>query len=238
MRKYIIERFPAEGIDKYVEVFGGAGWVLFGKSPHKKEVYNDVDGELVNLFRMAKSHPGALEKETSLSLYSREEFWHQQKSSPEVLTEIQRAARMYYLIKTSFGADIRSFGCTPGKDASVIKNIEKIHGRLKKVLIENKSYERLIPAQDGPTTLFYLDPPYRGTEKCYSTSQSWTDEEHIKLRDLLGTVKGKWILSYNDDDFTRDLYAEYKIECVERSNNNGLQDGKKGRFAELIIRNY
>lgn len=84
----------------------------------------------------------------------------------------------------------------------------------------------------------YLDPPYRGTEKCYSTSQSWTDEEHIKLRDLLVTVDGRWILSYNEDDFIRELYAGYVIEAVERSNNNGLQEGRKTKYAELIIRNY
>ena len=63
LRKEIIKKFPKEEIEKYVEPFGGAAWVLFGKTPHSKEVYNDINGELVNLFRMVKYHPEALQQQ-------------------------------------------------------------------------------------------------------------------------------------------------------------------------------
>ncbi len=86
LRGEIIRRFPKDGVDKYVEPFGGAGWVLFGKEPHKREVYNDINGELVNLFRMAKHHPDALQAELDWTLNSREEFVRQRANALGVAT--------------------------------------------------------------------------------------------------------------------------------------------------------
>ncbi len=230
LRKEIIRRFPTEGIEKYVEVFGGAAWVLFDKEPHKKEVYNDFNGELVNLFRMVKCHPEALEQEIALMLVSREEFCRMRAQRPEDLTELQRAARMYYLIRASYGAKISSFGCR-GKDVSAIRDLYKVHERLKKVLIENQTFEECIQKQDGERTLLYCDPPYFETEGYYGTG--FCKKDHYRLAELLKAAKGKWILSYNDADFIRELYEGYRIDAVERSNNLS-----KGRYRELIIRNY
>lgn len=75
LRKKIMEQFP-EDFDRYIEVFGGAGWVLFGKEKHADmEVYNDLNGDLVNLFRCVKYHPDALQKELDWILVSREQFF-------------------------------------------------------------------------------------------------------------------------------------------------------------------
>ena len=73
LRKEIVSRFP-EKFNRYVEVFGGAAWVLFYKEVSKNEVYNDINGELVNLFRCVKYHPEAIEKELEFVLNSRETF--------------------------------------------------------------------------------------------------------------------------------------------------------------------
>lgn len=73
--KEIIKRFPVEGVEKYVGPFDGAACVLLGKEPHKKEVYSDINEELVNLFYMVKYHPDALQNELDLMLNSREEFF-------------------------------------------------------------------------------------------------------------------------------------------------------------------
>lgn len=235
LRKEIIKRFPAEGIEKYVEVFGGAAWVLFGKEPHEKEVYNDINGELVNLFRMVKYHPEALEREAALMLSSREEFIRKRAQRPEDLTELQRAARMYYLIQASYGAKRDTFGCK-GRDVSVIRNLYQAHERLKRVLIESQSFEESIQKQDGKKTLLYCDPPYVGAEGFYGTG--FGEKEHRRLAELLGAAKGKWILSYNDTAFIREMYAGYRIEDVERCNNLGKTKGGQGRYKELIIRNY
>lgn len=230
LRKEIIQRFPVKGIEKYVEVFGGAGWVLFGKEPHEKEVYNDINGELVNLFRMVKYHPEALEREVALMLSSREEFKRMRAQRPEDLTELQRAARMYYLVQESYGAKITSFRCE-GKDVSVIRNIHKVHERLKRVLIEKQPFEECIQKQDGKRSLLYCDPPYFKAERHYGTG--FGEREHLRLAELLRAAEGKWILSYNDVAFIMELYEGFRIEAVERSNNLG-----KGKYRELIIRNY
>ena len=101
LRKEIIKRFP-NNIGKYVEVFGGAGWVLFGKErvSTQLEVFNDIDGELINLYRCVKYHCEAVQKELELILNSREVFADaREQSGVRGLTEIQRAARFFYLIR-------------------------------------------------------------------------------------------------------------------------------------------
>lgn len=237
LRGEIIRRFPKDGVDKYVEPFGGAGWVLFGKEPHKREVYNDINGELVNLFRMAKHHPDALQAELDWQLNSREEFVRQRAANAETLTELQRAARMLYLIRVSYGAKMTSFG-GGFRDVSAVKNLREVHERLKRVLIENQSFEEIIAKHDGAGTLFYLDPPYHGTERLYRLQDGFGEDRHRRLAELLRQVKGRWILSYNDDAFVRELYRDFAVEEVQRANDLGAATGKGKVFREMIVRNF
>ena len=110
LRKRILAEFPEEGTYKrYIEVFGGAGWVLFAKDRHAEmEVYNDVNGQLVNLFRCVKYHPEELQKELDWVLMSRDIF-ESAIQKVEGLTDIQRAARFWISIKESFGGGLDSF---------------------------------------------------------------------------------------------------------------------------------
>ncbi len=240
LRKEIVNRFPEDGFKKYVEVFGGAGWVLFYKEKHaEKEVYNDINSELVNLFKNVKYHPEAVAKELELTLSAREIFNQYRVADVSQMTEIQRAARYLYLIKLSYGATVRSFGCR-ARNAVDMEALQKVKSRLDGVLIENKSFAKLIPAQDGAGTLFYCDPPYHNTEKYYDIGEDGFGEEmHILLRDTLKGIKGKFILSYNDDEFIRELYKDFAIEEVERSDNLKMTLGEAGsRYKELIIKNF
>lgn len=237
LRKIISDKFP-EKFDKYVEVFGGAGWVLFYKDKYAKtEVYNDINRDLVNLFKCVKYHPEAIEKELELSLNSRQIF-NEYKNQMDCigLTDIQRAVRYLYLIKSSYGARINTYGSKP-RDISNTEFLKDVMKRLSKVVIENKSFEKIISAYDNEGTLFYLDPPYHNTENMYDTGDFIFDEEqHIKLRDILKDIKGKFVLSYNDDEFIRELYKDFKIEGIERQNNLSLNSGS--RFKEVVITNY
>ena len=116
LRGKIVEQFPEPGTyGRYIEVFGGAGWVLFSSDSHAKmEVYNDVNGNLVNLFRCIKYHPDAVQNELQYILISREQFYDaREQIDTRGMTDIQRAARFFILIKESFGADVRSFGLRP-----------------------------------------------------------------------------------------------------------------------------
>ena len=237
LRKIISDKFP-EKFDKYVEVFGGAGWVLFYKDKYAKtEVYNDINSDLVNLFKCVKYHPEAIEKELELSLNSRQIFNEYRNQMDCIgLTDIQRAVRYLYLIKSSYGARVSTYGSKP-RDISNTEFLKDVRKRLSRVVIENKSFEKIISAYDNEGTLFYLDPPYHNTENMYDTGDFIFDEEqHIKLRDILKDIKGKFVLSYNDDEFIRELYKDFKIEGIERQNNLSLNSGS--RFKEVVITNY
>ena len=133
LRNAIISEFPnKESYNTYVEVFGGAGWVLFHKEKHAlKEIYNDINSDLVNLFKCVKYHCSELQKELNFMINSRELFnCYLSQLNSKGLTDIQRAARYYYLVKLSYGATIDTYGAVK-KDVEKIKYyIEKIQERL------------------------------------------------------------------------------------------------------------
>lgn len=237
LRKEIVKRFPEEGFTRYVEVFGGAGWVLFEKEQGKElEVFNDRDSNLINLYRCIKYHCGELQRELEWLTISREQFFDSKSQlDSQGLTDIQRAARFFHIIKVSFGSDRRTFGMNKKNLANAIEYLPLIQKRLQGVVIENKDFENLIRVYDRPGALFYLDPPYHGTEKYYEGS--FTEADHERLKAVLSSIKGRFILSYNDDTYVRELYKGYNIEEISR-NNSLAGKTKTSQFKELIIRNY
>ncbi len=238
LKNKIVKEFPEKGAyRRYVEVFGGAGWILFSSERHSEiEIYNDINGNLVNLFRCVKYHAEEVQKELELTLMSREQFYDA-RAQIEVqgLTDIQRAARFFILIKESFGSNLYSFGPKP-KDIDKAKEyLLLVSKRLKSVVIENLDFRKIINNNDRLDTLFYLDPPYYKAEDYYSVK--FTEEDHIELKKMLDSIKGKFILSYNDCDFIRELYKGKNIIEVSRENNLSSAKGEK-RYLELIIKNF
>lgn len=229
----IISVFP-EKIDRYIEVFGGGASVLFAKEKHASlEIYNDANGQLVNLFRCIKYHRGELQREISGYVNSREVFedikaWINMRG----FTDIQRAAMFYIQIKISYGADGRTYGCNKKNiSPDYLSEIEK---RLKTgagVVIEHKDFENLIKVYDRPGALFYCDPPYHKTEKYYDAE--FKNSDHERLNASLKNLKGRFVLSYNDDEYIRELYRNFDITPVTRQNSLS-----KGDYKELIIKNY
>lgn len=238
LRSEIVKRFP-EKIGRYIEVFGGAGWVLFFKDRHAEvEIYNDVNGDLVNLYRCIKYHCLELQRELNFIFNSRELFEdYKSQYDARGLTDIQRAARFFVLIKTSYGSNGRSFGCVKKDVNSMIQYLSKIQERLSNVIIENKDFQNLIKVYDKKDALIYLDPPYFGTEKYYSAQ--FKLEDHLRLKETLDNVQGKFILSYNDCEHIRELYKDYNIEEISRNHNLvGRYSDKDNVYKELLIRNY
>ncbi len=244
LRKTIAPLIPSD-IKSYVEPFGGGGWILFYKDKWANlEVYNDLDGRLVNLFRIVKYHPNALKEELNYLLGSREIF--NQYLNSEFITDIQKAVQFYFLISRSFGGCGDSFGTvrkTAGGGAKSQKNvlarIDKIHARLDKVMIENLDFEKLIKKYDFEEAFFYCDPPYT-YGKGYEVA-STTNFEHERLRNILKNIKGKFLLSYDDSPKVRKLYEDFEMICVERANgiNNIQAKTRKNKiFKELLIANY
>lgn len=237
LRNKIVDRFPQE-ISRYIEVFGGAGWVLFTRDKHANmEIYNDANGQLVNLFRCVKYHPNELCREIQgLCLTSRELFFdYKDQLKCRGMTDIQRAARFFIIIKTSYGSDCDSFRCSGVNLLNAVQKIADIQKRLNRVVIENKDFENLIHQYDRDGALFYCDPPYHTTENMYEVE--FGESDHIRLRDTLREISGKFVLSYNDDDFVRNLYRDFKVEEVQRQNNLKAKIGGYV-FKELIITNY
>lgn len=236
LRKEIIQQFPDE-YERYVEVFGGAGWILFAKEKHAKmEVFNDINGDLINLYRVVKYHPETLQKELEWMLVSREQFFDCLKqNSVRGLTDIQRAARFYCMIKQSFGASLDSFGVRARDMQKAIEYLKEVSIRLNKVIIENVDFKRLIKIYDRDQALFYCDPPYYEAEKYYP--DRFQTEDHVRLRDTLANIKGKFILSYNDCPEIRELYSKYHMIEVDRQDTLVAKTSSR-RYKELIIKNY
>lgn len=234
LRKKILAQFPSS-YDRYIEVFGGAGWVLFAEERKVDlEIYNDIDGDLVNLFRCVKYHPDALQKELEWIHTSRDMF-SDAKQDIRGLTDIQRAAKFYILIKGSFGTDLRSFGARKKDIEKAVQYLKAVSHRLRDVVIEHMDFEHLIKVYDRPGALFYIDPPYFGVEEYYKSR--FGTEDHVRLHDTLARIQGRFILSYNDCEVARDLYRDYDIMEADRHDNFTAGSSRK-RYKELIIKNY
>lgn len=226
----IISMFP-DDFSRYIEVFGGGGAVLFHGSRHAGlEVYNDRNSDLVNLFRCAKFHRAELQREISGYFNAREIFDEiQAKMALSGFTDIQRAGMFFVTARLSFGANMRTFG---GRQRNLsAESLTEVEERLKSVVIENLDFGELIKKYDCKSSLFYCDPPYSRTERYYN--ECFRHSDHERLKAILSQISGKFILSYNDSEFIRDMYRDFEIVPVERQNN--LSDGW---YKELIIKNF
>lgn len=272
LRALIYQRMPKE-FGRYIEVFGGGGWVLFGKPPDTPmEVYNDFNSDLANLFRCVKERPMALLKELNFfPLNGRDEFLVLKKylekdefnneylheelelaqnnllppqyeeikvllTENAAMNDIKRAAAFFKLIRYSYGSGCTSYGCQPFDIRKTFHLIWQGSRRLKGTVIENKDFEALIRQYDRIHAFFYCDPPYFETEGHYAVE--FRKEDHVRLRDTLAGCQGKWLVSYNDCEYIRELYAGYNIEAVSRINNLAQRYDNGCEFPELFISNY
>ena len=207
------------------------------KGSGQLEVINDRDGQIVNLFRCIKYHRKALQDELEWLISAREIFFNAMSQlHADGLTDIQRAARFFYLLKNSFGSNQKTFATSGNGVANVIEYLEQVQYRLKGVVIENRDFEPILKTYDRPDALFYLDPPYVGTEKYYEGTFGWDD--HQRLATCLRNIKGRFVLSYNDDSRIRALYDWCTITAVTRKETLSGSGKNQSEFKEIIIRNY
>jgi DNA adenine methylase len=224
----------------YVEPFAGGAQVLFRKEPSAVEVLNDIDGELVNFYRVCQSHHEEFLRCLRYVLLSRKWYQLLTNTPPDSLTDINRACRYFFLQKCSFGGRVarQNFAVHVTKPPSftprrIPEIIRAAYERLHDVLIENLPYESVLKKYDRPMTFFYLDPPYFGA-KFYRHNFCNEDFEGLKVR--LDSLKGRFLLSINDRPEIRQLFSAYKIE--ETALHYSLQKHRGRRYTELLIRNY
>jgi DNA adenine methylase len=238
LAKRVIELFPEH--TTYVEAFAGGAQVFFLKPPSKVEVLNDLDGEIVNFFRICQTHHEELLRYLRFAFVSRKYFDLLRATDPATLTDIQRAARYLYLLKNSFASLVRHpvyhwhVVQPPGFNPERLPElIENTHKRLERVQIDCLPYESVLRNYDRPTTLFFLDPPYFG-RKLYR--HNFEEADFRKLEERLGAVKGKFILTLNDVPEVRTLFHRFHIHGVELPYTAQKHAGR--RYREVLIMNF
>ena len=211
----------------YCEPFGGSAAVLLNREPSPIETYNDIDGEVVNFFRVLREQKDALIEAIALTPFSREEFEIAISEPTGELSDLERARRFYVRarqVRTGL-AQTASNGrwahCRLTSRAGMagavsrwlgsVEALPEIAQRLLRVQIENDRAIDVIRRYDSEETLFYCDPPYphssRGDRNAYRYEM--TDEEHIELAEVLKSVKGKVALSGYHCDLLDELYSDW-----------------------------
>ncbi|HAU5654016.1 TPA: DNA adenine methylase [Citrobacter freundii] len=239
LAKHILPLFPAHTC--YVEPFCGAAALYFLKEPSKTEVINDINGELVNLYRVVKHHLEEFVRQFKWALVSRQIYKWLQDTPEETLTDIQRAARFYYLQKQAFGGKVadHTFGTstTSAPRFNLLRIEEELsmaHLRLSRTLIEHLNWYQCIERYDRPHTLFYCDPPYWGTE---GYGVDFPIGNYIRMAALARSIKGKMIISVNDIPEMRQAFNGLNIQSVDISYNLKVS-GKATPRKELVICNF
>ena len=150
--------------------------------------------------------------------------------------DVRRAATYYKVVQLSYGSNCRSYGMKSCDIMRIQYTLFKASKRLKRTVIENLDFERLISIYDSEYTFFYCDPPYFKTERSYKAD--FFEKDHIRLKKVLSNIKGKFLLSYNDCPFIRELYRDYYIVPLTRLNNLKQSKDPGSEFPELLIANY
>lgn len=249
LRKQIISLLPAHSC--YVEPFCGAAWVLFGKPPSKVEIINDIDGELVNFFRVVKHQPEAFIQSFEWELVSRAEFERLSKLDTSTLTDIERAHRFYYLIMAGWGGEFNyprfQTSITDGGHGNRLigaletlkQRIEPIHQRLRSVIIENLDWRACLERYDREGVFMYIDPPYPGNGVNYvHNMRDW--EDHYELAERLINSKCKWLVSSYDNSEIRAVFDKHLIIPVASASGmrKKLDNTERVIVNEVFICNY
>lgn len=236
----IVPEIQAVPHHTYVELFAGAGHVFFRiEKPARTEVLNDINGDLVTLYRVVKHHLDEFIRYFRWELVSREEFKRLQDAPPHTLTDIQRAARFYYLQRTAFGGKIvgQTFG-TGIKHAPrlnllrIEEDLSAAHLRLARATIENLAWEECLPRYDSPETRFYVDPPYFGNEEDYGRG-IFKREDFQRLAEALQGIQGTFVVSLNDRPEVRKIFQWAKLTPVKT--RYSVSKGRSQQIGELLI---
>ncbi|WP_085841442.1 DNA adenine methylase [Enterobacter asburiae] len=237
LAKTILPAFPAHTC--YVEPFCGGAALFFRKEPSKVEVLNDINGELVNLYRVVKYHLEEFVRQFKWALTSRQIFEWNQATDPDTLTDIQRAARFYYLQRLEYGAKVggNTFGTSATKFHGLNllrleETLSEAHLRLSAAIIEHLAWDACMKRYDRAETLFYLDPPYYNTA---GYGVEFELEEYTKMAKLTKCTQGSVIISVGDSELMREVFDGLYIKPLSVGYSLGRNDKKA---SELLVSNF
>lgn len=229
----------------YAEVFVGMGGVFFRRNLRPPvEVINDWSEDVSTFFRVLQHHYVAFLDMLRFQITSRANFEKLLSMDPASLTDLQRAARFLYVQRLAFGGKVagRNFGVSAGNPArfDVTKlgpMLEAVHERLAGVVIERMDWGRFIARYDTPQTLFYLDPPYFGSEGDYGKALFDRGQFEPMAEQLRG-IHGRFVLSINDHPEVRRIFARFDFREEDvRYTIGGNAEANAFKARELIITN-
>lgn len=236
----------------YCEPFGGSAAVLLNRPPMPVETYNDLDGELVNFFRVLRNEQEELVRQIGLTPFSREELRLAVQEQPADLSDLERARRFFVRarqVRTGLAqtaSEGRWAHCLLTSRAGMagavsrwlgsVEGLSELVQRLLRVQIEHAPALEVIARYDSPQTLFYCDPPYvhasRGDVRAYGFEM--TDAEHEALAAKLGQVRGKVAISGYASSLYEDLYVGWtRLEAPPRTIHS-----TKAERTEVLWINY
>lgn len=212
----------------YCEPYAGSAAILLNRMPSPVETYNDIDGQLVNFFRVLREQPEDITRAIALTPFSREEFYKAIYETSEDISNLEQARRFFVRARQARTGLAQT--ATLGRWANCrntsrsgmsgvvsrwlggIEGLPEIGERLARVQVENRPALDVIRLYDDEGTLFYCDPPYlhatRGDNKAYGFEMN--NEEHVNLAMLLNKIKGKAAISGYRCDLMDTLYKDWK----------------------------
>lgn len=240
----IISRMPRH--KTYIEPFGGAAHVIAQKPRVPHEVYNDIDGQVVNFLMMVREDPERMQEACESIPYARE-LYERWKKEPPPNDPFERAVRFFYMNRsgisrgnadavpnTGWRHSTKSSQNPAGGYQSACKLFQTFADRMKNVMIEHSDYRTVIEKYDSPEAFFYIDPPYVGREKWYAGG--FTEQDHRDLAAMLKSIKGKAIVSYYDDPLLLEIYPEWRRETFDSFKQ--VPGGDNCRAEELLLFNW
>lgn len=240
LARTIIEEIERTPHDTYAEPFVGMGGVFLRRTKAPRaEVINDRSGDVATFFRILQRHYVPFMDMLRWQITGRAEFERLKAAPPSTLTDLERAARFLYLQRTAFGGKVdgRSFGVDAAgarfNVAKLMSQLDDLHDRLAGVVIECLPWAEFVARYDSAQTLFYLDPPYWGGERDYGTGM-FERSEYGAMAEVLGGIKGRFILSINDVPAIRKTFSAFRQRPVSLTYSVSGK-GARTPAKELII---
>lgn len=254
----IVNSFPRSTQYKtFVDVFGGAAHILLSKPAHDHlEVYNDLNNDLVNFWMQCRNQPEELQRLIDTLPYARSlyENWQESLFDGSQLSDIERAVRWFYVLRSSVGGIMRKskgnwgykikrsdFGDDQAnmmhKAASLFVALST---RFNRVQIEHQDFEKIITTYGRSTTLFYCDPPYIDAEHYYVGVPSFTMSDHERLAQALNSTPAKVALSYYPHEAIDTWYPASKWRRITWQTYKHAEktSGERQRATEMLLCNY
>lgn len=240
---WILRHLPHHRV--YVEPYGGGGSVLLQKPRSYAEVYNDLDGEIVNLFRVARDHGEVLARAAELTPFARAEFVEAYESDGDPIEQARRTLIRAFMgfgsaaasgQMTGFRANSNRSGTTPAHDwMNFPEHLRALVQRLRGVVIENRDALDVMRHQDGPDTVHYVDPPYvhetrHMRDRSHAYRHEMSDRQHRELAEVLTSLQGAVVVS----GYRCPLYDEL-FDGWQRIDAAAHADGARDRVESLWL---